>query len=120
MNETDKPGDERQLARTRLDRAAAALDTSIVTRLRSARLHAVAGAERRRPWPGIQRWLPLSAAAATALVVATVALLWWRAPAPVLTTAATEDFEWVLTKDSPDFFNELEFFGWLEDEHDAT
>lgn len=119
MSETEKTPNELRLARTRLNRAAAELDAAIVARLRAARLHAVAETEKRRPWLGIGGWLPLSAATAAVLVAVTVALLWWRAPTPVV-TAATEDFEWVLTKESPDFFKELEFYGWLEDEHDAT
>jgi hypothetical protein len=119
MSETDKPGDELRLARTRLDRAAAELDTAIITRLRAARLRTVAAAKARRP-ARIMGWLPLSAATAAMLVAVTVALLWWRVPEPVTMTTATEDFEWLLAKESPDVFNELEFYHWLGDEHDAS
>jgi hypothetical protein len=143
----NKIEDELPLARTQLDRAAAKLDTTIVTRLRAARLHAVATAgetgmsrmhltciravERvkrvlfhpgrqpeRRPGRAIG-WLPLCAATAAALVAVTVTLLWWHMPEPAAMTAVTEDFEWLLAKESPDLLDELEFYHWLGDEPDA-
>ncbi len=110
--------DELNHARTRLDQAAAELDTPITARLRAARLRAIAVVETRRgtrtTW-----WMPLSAAAAAGLVAVTVALLWWSAPEPAAMSAAAEDLEWLMVKDSTDLFDDLEFYHWLEDEPDA-
>ncbi len=123
MSDDDQTGDGdmQRLARARLDRAATELDTALVARLRAARQRAVTATAERRPlrttW-----WLPLSVTAAAVLAAVTGALLWSR-PVPPLTamTAATEDLEWLFAKEGPDFFSEqLEFYGWLEDENDAS
>lgn len=99
--------------RAQLDRAAAELNDTTVARLRAARNRAVA-TTRRRPLAAL-RWLPLSAAAA--IVAVTAMALWWRAPESAL--IATEEIEWSLTKDDPEFFTDLEFYDWIRFEQDA-
>jgi len=102
---------------TLLDRAADEIDAATSIRLRAARRHAVAAAERRRErsaW-----WLPLSGAVTAGLVAVALAFFWWSTMDPMMTAA--EDVEWLTAKESPDLFSEqLEFYHWLDDESDAS
>jgi hypothetical protein len=114
MSETDETTAELERARAQLNRAAADLDEFSVARLRAGRKRALAAAGTRRQFrPGW--WLPLSSAAVAALVTVTVATNWWQAT-PV---TATEDIELMATHDDPEFFEDIDFYSWLEDQRDA-
>jgi hypothetical protein len=115
MNETERSALER--ARAQLNRAADDLDELSVARLRAGRKRAVAAAGARWRFRPVW-WLPLSSAAVAAVVALTVATNWWRAPQlPAL--AAAEDIELLATGEEPEFFQDIDFYTWIEDQRDA-
>ena len=118
MNETEKSAAELERARAQLNRAADDLDEFSVARLRAGRKRAIAAAGARRRLRPVW-WLPLSSAAVAAVVTVTVATNWWRAPTvqPVMTAA--EDIELLATGEEPEFFNDIDFYTWIEDQRDA-
>src|SRR5262245_29279746 len=103
-----------KLARAQLDRAVAELDDISIARLRAVRKRVVAraGHSRRVTW-----WLPLSTAAIATIVVVTLLVPISRTPDQA-SLASGEEAEQMMTKD-PDFFTDLDFYDWLEAEHDA-
>src|SRR6266566_5165905 len=114
MSVNDKDDATLRQARAELERAADQLDELTLARLRAARLCALEAAETRRPWRLTSWALPLSSAAVATLVAVTVTLLWTRAPDPTapgnIVAASNDDLDLVVTKESPDLFNEqLEF-----------
>ncbi len=110
-------------ARRLLDDAAQKLDAGIVARLRAARAQAWQLAEQAprtpvtRPRP--RWWLPVGGFAVAGIVLAIAGTLWFAAPggAPV---AGFEDVELLASKESPEFYAELEFYNWLANRTDAT
>ena len=102
--------------RALLDESAASLDAATLSRLNRARQTALA---RRRP---LQRWyLPAGLVSACVLLLALFA--WqgpWRAlPAhlesPLTAKAAAgSDLELVSSDDGPEFYQDLEFYAWLD------
>ncbi len=110
-------------ARRQLDAAAQTLDAGTVARLRAARAQAwqraslpprTAAARPRPRW-----WLPVGGFAVAGIVLAVAGTLWFAAPggAPV---AGFEDVELLASKESPEFYAELEFYNWLANRTDAT
>ncbi len=107
-------GDELEKARRHLNRASSELDELVVARLRAARKRAV-DASRRRPFTA---WIPLPTLAAGLLAV-TVTLWWWQVPESTVNTASAEDLELLMSKESPDFFAEIDFYHWIGDQNDS-
>lgn len=110
-------------ARRLLDDAAQNLDADTVTRLRTARARAwqLAG---ETPRPAVARprprwWLPVGGLAIAGIVLAVAGTLWFAAPggAPV---AGLEDVELLASKESPEFYADIEFYNWIADRTDAT
>ncbi len=110
-------------ARRLLDDAAQNLDADTVARLRAVRARAWQLAEQaprvpvarpRRRW-----WLPVGGLAIAGIVLAVAGTLWFAAPggAPI---TGFEDVELLASKESPEFYTELEFYNWLADRTDAT
>ena len=66
-------------------------------------------------------WLPPLGGFATAGVVLAVAgLLWFSAPNPNLLQANVSDIELLTAHENPEFFADLDFYDWLEDNNDAV
>jgi hypothetical protein len=118
MSQTEKFAADLERARAQLNRAVDDLDELSVARLRAGRKRAVAAAGARRHLRPVW-WLPLSSAAVAALVTITVATDWWRAPpvSPAMTSA--EDIELLATSEEPEFFHDIDFYTWIEDQRDA-
>lgn len=110
-------------ARRLLDDAAQNLDAETVARLRAARARAwqVAEQEPHMPAPRPRRrwWLPVGGLAVAGVVLVIAGALWFAAPggAPI---AGFEDVELLASKESPEFYAELEFYNWLANRTDAT
>lgn len=110
-------------ARRLLDDTAQNLDADTVARLRAARARAWQLAEQ-APRPDAVRprrrgWLPVGGLAVAGVVLAIAGTLWFAAPggAPI---AGFEDVELLASKESPEFYTELEFYNWLANRTDAT
>lgn len=105
-----------------LDKSARELDDTAVARLRAARARAwqrAATAPRalaRRPHP--RWWLPVGSVALAGVTLATVGALWFGAPAGAPANDF-EDIELLASRESPDFYAELEFYRWLAGRIDA-
>ena len=107
-------------AKRALDEAEKNLDAGTVTRLRTARLEAIEQGLRRpsRMRPG---WLlPLGGFATAAIVLAVAGLLWFSTPNPNLLQANVSDIELLTAHENPEFFADLDFYDWLEDNNDAV
>ena len=107
-------------AKRALDEAEKNLDAGTVTRLRTARLEAIEQGLRRpsRMRPG---WLlPLGGFATAAIVFAVAGLLWFSTPNPNLLQANVSDIELLTAHENPEFFADLDFYDWLEDNNDAV
>ncbi len=110
-------------ARRLLDDAAQNLDADTVARLRAVRARAwqLAEQEVRSPAPKPRRrwWLPVGGLAVAGIVLAVAGTLWFAAPGGEPVTGF-EDVELLASKESPEFYTELEFYNWLADRTDAT
>jgi hypothetical protein len=112
-----KHDEDTRNAQAQLDQAAAQLDDLTVARLRATRRRALAAAQAQPARKTF--WVPASIAAAVAVIALGIANF-----QPGFSTGSTvaangDDTDWVLTKDSPDFSNDLDFYRWLENEQDA-
>jgi hypothetical protein len=94
-----------------LDREADTLDQSVQQRLRQGRAAALASGEARRG----RLWLE-AAAFASLLVVAVV--LWVGVPEQKQQTLALDDMELLADSQEPEFYQELDFYYWLEQQND--
>lgn len=94
-------------ARQVLDRSVQDLDPRTLSRLRQARRSALASSAKpglRLVWAG---WV------ATAAAVFLVAGLWMFQPARQVPGPALEELELLTSSENLDFYDELEFYGWL-------
>ncbi|HHH35897.1 MAG TPA: hypothetical protein ENK48_03595 [Gammaproteobacteria bacterium] len=117
MNEHEEREFAASLGRL-LDRAAA-LDEETAALLAARRRRALEAARRSdgRPWV---QWGGLAAVAASALLV--MGLWWGQSVPPSAMPAATplvEDLELLSTREDLEFFEDLDFYLWLEDEQQA-
>jgi len=106
-------------AKRALDEAEKNLDAGTVTRLRTARREAIEQGLRRpsRKHPG---WLlPVGGFATAAIVFAVAGLLWFSAPNPNLLQANVSDIELLTAHENPEFFADLDFYDWLDNDSDA-
>ena len=107
-------------AKRALDEAEKNLDAGTVTRLRTARREAIEQGLRRpsRRRPG---WLlPVGGFATAAIVFAVAGLLWFSAPNPNLLQANVSDIELLTAHENPEFFADLDFYDWLDNDSDAV
>ncbi|MBI3576047.1 MAG: hypothetical protein HY083_10425 [Gammaproteobacteria bacterium] len=109
-------------AKQLLDKSARELDDTTVARLRAARARAwqraaaTPPAPVRRPRP--RWWLPVGSVALAGVTVAVVGALWFATPAGAPLTGI-EDIELLASKETPEFYAELEFYQWLASRVDA-
>jgi hypothetical protein len=107
-------------AKRALDDAEKNLNAGIVTRLRAARREAIEQGLRRpsRMHPG---WLlPLGGFATAAIVSVVAGLLWFSAPNPNLLQPNVSDIELLTAHENPEFFADLDFYDWLDNDSDAV
>ena len=99
------------------------LDDTIVARLRFRARRCLAtrrGRTDRTRAPSPPRWwLPVGSVALAGVTVAVVGVLWFGTPAGIPVNGF-EDIELLASKESPDFYAELEFYHWLASRVDAT
>lgn len=91
--------------RQRLDARLASQDALTLARLRAARLNAVAVASRRPTWTAA---LPLAAACAA------LAIALGHAHAPLGAASGLDDVELLAGHEPLEFYQDLEFYAWLE------
>lgn len=102
-----------------LDEAETHLDAATLARLRAARRTAIAEGlnSKLAAW---RSWLlPLGGMVAAGLVVVTLGLFWFS-PSNNLIQANVDDVELLTAHESPEFFSDMEFYSWLdEDDNDS-
>ena len=106
-------------AKHALDDAEKNLDAGTVGRLRAARREAIEQGLRR---PSHMRpgWLLPAGGFATATIVFAVAgLLWFSAPNLILLQVNVSDIELLTAHENPEFFADLDFYDWLDNDSDA-
>ncbi len=111
MNDAD---DERIHAQARqlLDEDAAGLDASVVAQLGAARQSAMTALRSRRRLESMLGW------AAAAGVVLALNIWWWQPQLPPGVSA--EDFEVIVSGEQMELYEDLDFYGWVGDDNDAS
>ena len=99
-------------AKRRFDESVDRLDGETRSRLNRSRHLALAELESRRPayWT---RWLPATGVAAAAVI----ALVLWTGSPPIddpVSPAMASDIEILLTEDSLEMLEDLEFYSWID------
>lgn len=112
---TDKQQDEAFLSRVRanLDAAEEQLDSVTKTRLSAIRREAI---QQGRGWSWRQWLLPAGGLAAVATVAALSFNLWTTVPLDEVPASPMEDMALLSDSEGPEFYEELEFYQWLEHE----
>ena len=100
------------LSRRALDRRADQLDDIVVARLRAARLRATEVAARKNERPA---WINPIGGLVTATLVVGVATSLWMAN-PTFPKQGIEDMELLASAESPEFYQDLDFYLWLEEQ----
>ncbi len=106
-------------AKCALDTAEKNLNAGTVARLRATRREAIEQGLRQpsRMRPG---WLLPAGGFATATIVSAVAgLLWFSMPDTNLMQANVGDIELLTAHENPEFFADLDFYDWLDNDSDA-
>ena len=102
-----------------LDQAEKNLDAGTVARLRAARRQALEEGLR-RPARARPAWLlPVGGFATAAVVLAVAGLLWFSMPGPKPLQPSVDDLDLLSAQENPDFFADLDFYVWLDDNSDA-
>ncbi len=107
-------------AKRALDGAEKNLDAGTIARLRAARRAAIKQGLRQpsRRHPG---WLlPVGGFATAAIVFVVAGLLWFSAPNSNLLQANVSDIELLTAHENPEFFADLDFYDWLDNDSDAV
>jgi len=119
MMERDDPMLERNIKRL-LDDAANDLDADTLARLRAARARAWQRAEVE---PGFRRqrrgWLAVGGLAVAGLALAVAGTLWTVTPRGT-PLGGIEDAELLASKESPEFYAEIDFYQWLAQRNDGS
>ncbi len=104
--------------KTTLDDSCEHLDAGTLSRLRQAREKAIAHAEKPSLWQSFK--IP-AAALATATTACIVAVLYLGTPndMPHL-QSSLNDIEILISEESPDFYEDLDFYSWLAEEKDSA
>ena len=95
------------------------LDPATIARLRAARRNAIEQGLRSKSslW---RAWLlPVGGAVAAGLVVIMAAALWFSPPTNLI-QANVDDVDLLTAHESPEFFADMEFYSWLDDDNDAS
>ena len=110
-----KPTDEERLARQAkavFDDSVESLDAETLSRLNQGRQQALAELDRTRSYGEWTRWVPATGVAAAAVVAV---IVWQGNPTDVPAPAPTAmtDFEILLSEDSLEMIEDLEFYSWV-------
>ncbi len=103
-------------ARARLEESVSALDAHTLSRLHSARSHALDSLEAQPAWHAPHWWLPAGAMAAAALVFVLGGVMWTTQPSDSLVAMTPEITEIVGSEENLEIATDLDFYRWL-DEH---
>ncbi len=111
----------REATRRLLQESERACDELTVARLRAARLRAL---DARRSRFLLPSWKAISGFATAGAVAALAGILWFNLPSdlpiPRGNETAIADIEMLATKESPEFYTDIEFYDWLASEPDAS
>ncbi|MFV1998399.1 MAG: hypothetical protein ACC641_10355 [Acidiferrobacterales bacterium] len=100
-------GQSRRVLDERIDE----LDDNVIARLRAARLRATDIATRKNERPA---WIkPVGGLVAATLVVGVATSLWMTNPS--VPKYSIEDMDILASAESPEFYQDLEFYLWLEE-----
>ena len=106
MNESDRKLEE--AAKRHFDESVDGLDAATLSRLNRGRQAALDAA--RTPYRQWSGWMPLTGVAAAALV----AVVTFQSPPGGVIEAPAADYEILLSEESIDMLEELEFYSWLD------
>ena len=106
-------------AKRTLQQAEENLDSATITRLRAARRTAIEDGLRIKSSAWRAWLLPVGGMVTAGLVVILAATLWF-APPDNLIQANVADVELLTAHESPEFFADMEFYSWLDDDNDAS
>ena len=104
--------------RQELEKGSDDLDPVIAARLQAARKTALAAADK-PSFGGWRQHRPLIAGSVTAVLVLSVVIMapWQQGNDETGLVAAMEDLELMSSKDGLEFYEQLEFYQWLDEQH---
>jgi len=111
-----KPNQDEKLTRQAkelFDNSVEQLDAATLSRLNRDRHAALAELERSKPVGQWVRWVPATGVAAAAVV----AVVMWQGATvegPLPSTGPVTDFEILISEDSLEMLEDLEFYSWIE------
>lgn len=102
--------------RSQLEECASSLDARTLSRLHSARSHALESVKAQSAWHVARWWLPTGAVAAAALVFVLGGVMQATPPADSLVAMAPEVTEIVASEENLEIATDLEFYRWLDEQ----
>ncbi len=102
-----------------LQQAEENLDPATIARLRAARRSAIEDGLRTKSSAWRNWLLPVGGMVTAGLVVAMAATLWFSPPNNLI-QANVDDVDLLTAHESPEFFADMEFYSWLDDDNDAS
>ena len=99
-------------AKTLFDDSVDGLDAATLSKLNQGRQRALAELDNARPYGQWSRWVPAAGVTAAAVVAV---VMWQGSPTQTQIPAAPSmtDFEILLSEDSLDMIEDLEFYSWI-------
>lgn len=102
--------------RSQLEERASSLDAHTLSRLHSARSHALESVGPRPAWHIPRWWLPTGAVAAAALMFVLGGVMRATPPADGLVAMAPEVTEMVASEENLEIATDLDFYRWLDEQ----
>jgi len=102
--------------RSQLEESTSSLDAHTLSRLHSARSHALESVEAQPAWHVSRWWLPIGAVATAALVFVLGGVMQATPPADSLVAMAPEVTELVASEENLEIATDLEFYRWLDEQ----
>lgn len=103
-----------QQMRTSLNASESSLDDSIVARLKNARIQALSEPQKMDRWT----WIPVASVASVATMLVLVSFLYRGAPQHEAQTVANGvELELLMSQESLELLEQLEFYQWLDNEN---
>lgn len=110
MKETAKRDEFADRTKDLFDESVDRLDAATLSRLNQGRQRALAELDRASPYGQWLRWVPVTAAAAVALIAVMVV----NQPGSVEEPLTATDFEMLIETEDLELLEDLEFYTWLE------
>lgn len=118
MNEPNEERKATKLAKQALDSYAESLDAETLSKIGSVRRQVLEGINKPMPW--YSSWFVMAGGGIAAAALALIVTLRIATESEFDAIPATEDIELLVSGEELDFFDQLEFYQWLEEDKSAV